>query len=127
LYEEALTDPSLLVHRADAACAAARAACGKGDDAGQLKDEERARLRKQALTWFQAELAERATQLEKGTPPARTAALAALRHWQQDPDLAGVRGEALSKLPPTEGQAWRKLWAAVADALEAERASPAKP
>jgi Flp pilus assembly protein TadD len=131
LYEVALADRSDLTaraHRYNAACAAALAGCGKGDDADQLKEEEKGRLRQQALAWLQVELAQRTGQLEKGPPAARAAALAVLRHWQQDADLAGVRGGALSKLPAAEGEAWQKLWAAVADALaKSERAAPAKP
>src|SRR5262249_11851199 len=45
-------------------------------------------------------------------------ARAALRDWQQDGDLAGLRGPvALAKLPPEERQACQQLWADVADPL----------
>lgn len=38
-----------------------------------------------------------------------------LKHWQQDSDFAGIRGDAaLAKLPEAEREPWRKLWAAVA-------------
>ena len=56
----------------------------------------------------------------KGANQAPTAAgvAATLKHWQADPDLAGVRGpEALAKLPETERQAWKKLWDDAADVL----------
>jgi hypothetical protein len=33
-----------------------------------------------------------------------------LSHWQQDADLASVRGDAIVKLPEAEQAAWRKLW-----------------
>jgi hypothetical protein len=47
-------------------------------------------------------------------PKLRAAVAATLRHWQQDPDLTGVRDpEALAKLPDEEQQAWRALWADV--------------
>ena len=36
-----------------------------------------------------------------------------LREWQQDADFAGVRGEALAKLPEAERKAWQQLWADV--------------
>jgi hypothetical protein len=40
-----------------------------------------------------------------------------LRHWQVDPDLAGLRDkDALARLPEAERQACGKLWADV-DAL----------
>jgi hypothetical protein len=43
---------------------------------------------------------------------------ATLAHWQQDPDLAGLRAkDALAKLPRAETRAWQKLWADVADLL----------
>jgi hypothetical protein len=41
-----------------------------------------------------------------------------LLHWQTDPDLAGVRDQALlAKLPEAERQEWAKLWAEVAALL----------
>jgi hypothetical protein len=44
--------------------------------------------------------------------------LKALRHWQQDPDLAGVRGSAaLAKLPEAERKGWRRLWVEVEETL----------
>src|SRR5262249_58594273 len=44
-------------NRYNAACAAALAGCGTGKDAGQLEDPERARLRRQAVSWLRADLA----------------------------------------------------------------------
>jgi hypothetical protein len=42
-----------------------------------------------------------------------------LQHWQQDPDLASVRGDkALAAMPAEERDAWRKLWADVAALAE---------
>jgi hypothetical protein len=42
-----------------------------------------------------------------------------LRHWQQDPDLAGLRDEAaLAKLPAEERAACEKLWADVVSLLK---------
>lgn len=42
-----------------------------------------------------------------------------LQHWQHDADLAGVRdAEALRKLSPEDQDAWRKLWADVAQLLK---------
>ena len=46
--------------------------------------------------------------------------------WQQDRDVAGVRGaEALSKLPEGERQDWQKLWQEV-EALRKSAQEPAK-
>jgi len=33
-----------------------------------------------------------------------------MNSWQLNADLAGVRGDALSKLPEAERQEWQKLW-----------------
>jgi hypothetical protein len=42
-----------------------------------------------------------------------------MRHWQQDSDLAAVRGEqALAALPQEERLAWARLWREVAALLE---------
>ena len=43
-------------HRYDAACAAALAGCGRGEDAKDVDDKERARWRQQALDWLRADL-----------------------------------------------------------------------
>ena len=109
-------------HRYHAACCAALAGAGQGEDAGQLDDPERARLRRQALDWLRADLALRTKQLESGPPADRTAAQQALRHWQQDRDLAGLRdAAALAKLPAKDRTACAQLWADVAALLEAGR------
>jgi hypothetical protein len=48
-----------------------------------------------------------------------------LQHWQQDPDLAGVRGEAaLAKLPETERPPWRDLWKQVESLRSRTAGSP---
>jgi WD40 repeat protein/serine/threonine protein kinase len=123
-YGEAFADkPQLaedlrLQHRYNAACAVALVGCGKGKDAAGLADEERARLRLQALTWLRADLAAYDRLLEKGPAPARAAVQQRLRHWQQDTDFAGVRDAGpLARLPAQEQLAWQKLWADVAATL----------
>jgi tetratricopeptide (TPR) repeat protein len=111
--------------RYNAACAAALAGCGKGKDAAKLDDQERVRLRQQALTWLRADLTLRAKQAGSSQLKDRAAAEKALQHWLEDPDFAGVRGEALAKLPEVERQAWRTLWADVAENLARARAPAA--
>ena len=125
LWAEALdADPELAndlqaAHRYNAACAAALAAAGQGEDAAKLDDKEKVRLRKQALDWLRADLTLRTKQLESGPPADRAAAQWALRHWQKDPDLTGIRDqEALEKLPAEERAACAKLWADVAALLK---------
>jgi hypothetical protein len=61
----------------------------------------------------------RTKQLESGQPADRVAVQQALRHWQLDTDLAGLRdAAALAKLPGEERAACQKLWADVAGLLK---------
>jgi tetratricopeptide (TPR) repeat protein len=105
-------------HRYAAACSAALAAAGHGGDAAG-PDKEKARLCKQALDWLRADLALRARQLETGEPTDRAAVQKALRHWQTDADLAGIRdAAALAQLPAGERKSFTQLWAGVAALLK---------
>src|SRR5205085_1807105 len=61
-----LAENPRLAHRYNAACSAALAGCGKGQDADSLNDRERARLRQQALNSLRAELMAWRQLLEKG-------------------------------------------------------------
>jgi tetratricopeptide (TPR) repeat protein len=113
-----LADNLLTGHRYNATCSAALAGNGQGQDASQLGAPERARLRQQAVAWLRADLARWAKVLETGIPQARAAVRHKLRHWQNDPDLAGIRDEAgLAWLPAGEQEACRRLWADVAALL----------
>jgi serine/threonine protein kinase/tetratricopeptide (TPR) repeat protein len=105
-------------NRYNAACSAARAGCGQGQDAAKLDETERARLRRQALNWLRADLAIWKELLAKQPDKARARVQQTLRHWQQDADLAGVRGDALAKLPEAERQTWQQLWADVEQTLK---------
>jgi serine/threonine-protein kinase len=115
--EPKLADDPRFRNRYNAACAAALAGCGQGQDAGKLDDKERARLRKQALAWLRADLEAWRHLLEKGPDQTRAHVQQTLRHWQQDANFAGVRGDALAKLPEAERQAWQQLWADVEQTL----------
>ena len=107
-------------YRYDAACCGALAGCGEGEDSKDLGAKARAGLRHEASGWLRADLALRAKQIVAGPGATRTVALAALRHWKRDRDLAGVREETeLAKLPEGERAEWRGLWADV-DALIAK-------
>jgi serine/threonine-protein kinase len=100
--------------RYDAACYAALAGCGQGEDPAKPGERAKARLRGQALGWLRADLALWKERLKRGKPPERQAAQGTLRHWQIDPDLAGVRDQAgLAKLPEAERTAWATLWGEV--------------
>ena len=133
MWDEALrSDPKLADdrrtrHRYNAACAAALAAAGMGTDDPKPDDAAQAKLRGQALGWLKAELAVWSKILDSGDPKARAAVAPTLRHWQQDPDLAGVRDEAaLARLPAAERADWSALWDAV-DRLLKRRSSDAPP
>jgi tetratricopeptide (TPR) repeat protein len=103
--------------RYDAACAAALAGCGQGEDAPKTDAKERSRWRNQALDWLRADLALWTKKSTDGKSEDRADAAATLSHWQEDSDLAGVRDKnALAKLPADEQDAWRQLWTDV-DAL----------
>jgi serine/threonine-protein kinase len=110
--------------RYDAACAAALAADGQGQDAARLDAAERARLRDQALAWLRAELAAREGWLEKEPARARPQVLKALQRWQRDPDFNSVRGkQAIARLPKGERAEWETLWKDVAGLLVKARAA----
>ncbi len=102
-------------HRHRAACAAALAGCGRGDEAARLDGPGRARWRRQALEWLRADLELWKKEAEAKTAAARRRARLFLeRSWLREPDLAGVRdAEALARLPEAEQPAWRQLWADV--------------
>jgi tetratricopeptide (TPR) repeat protein len=103
-------------HRYNAACAAALAAGGQGKDADKLEDRERARLRRQALTWLRADLAAWRKQWEVDEAKWRPVVRQTMQHWLADTDLAGVRGlDALARLPEAERRDWQQLWADVQD------------
>jgi tetratricopeptide (TPR) repeat protein len=112
-------------HRRNAACMAALAGCGKGEDAAGLDAKERARWRQQALDWLRADLRLWARMLDKDSPPARALLQRTLLLWQQHVDLAGVRDEeALTALPEPEQKAWRQFWTDVNTLLQKAQGKP---
>ncbi len=124
-----LTELPPYVHRYNAACVAAQAGCGVGEDASALGDEERVRLRQKSLAWLRDDLKLWRGLLEK--EPGRTGPVLAaqLRHWLEDPDFAGVReADALKRLPEMERADWQRLWEEV-EALRrsAEQLPPTAP
>ncbi len=129
LWGEALeADPKVaddrqIQPRYNAACAAALAAAGKGDDA-PADAEARAALRARALGWLKDELAAWAKLLEPGATVSRPNAVRSLLHWKKDGDLAGVRdADVLARLPEAERKDWQALWAVVDRLLgDAEKA-----
>ncbi|MGE3818973.1 MAG: tetratricopeptide repeat protein, partial [Isosphaeraceae bacterium] len=123
LWAEAMKDDPRLAdnrqaqHAYNAACSAALAGCSQGTEDPALDDAAKARLRQRARSWLTDELAEWTRVLDSGSDPARDVVAQTLAHWNQDPDLAGLRdAKALEALPDDERVACRDLWAKV-DAL----------
>jgi len=103
------------VYSYNAACAAALAGCGQGKDASQLEEEERRRLRRQALDWLRGNQERMEGLLAREPEKARHLTIA-LKNWLADPDFAGAREPAAqARLPEAERQAWRKLWTDICD------------
>jgi tetratricopeptide (TPR) repeat protein/serine/threonine protein kinase len=115
-------------NRYNAACAAALAGTGQGQDAGRLDDRERTRLRKQALDWLRADLDAWRRLLEKDPEQAGPIVGQQLAHWLEDPDFARVRGpDALCRLPEAERGDWSKLWQQVEALRQRTTGLPRKP
>jgi eukaryotic-like serine/threonine-protein kinase len=128
LYADAFdAEPKLAVNlssgnRFRAACCAALAAAGKGEDARKLDDRERDRLRRQALRWLRADLTLWAELLAESPEQTRPFAGPALKGWKKNAELASIRDkEALAELSSSERAPFVKLWADV-DALLAKLA-----
>src|SRR5207244_2549054 len=68
--------------RYNAACAAALAGCGVGEDAAKLSAAERTGWRKQARAWLQADLVVWAKQMNGGNAADRLLVQKSLTHWQ---------------------------------------------
>jgi tetratricopeptide (TPR) repeat protein/serine/threonine protein kinase len=114
-----LTNDMQLKQRYNAACAAALAGCGQGNDADKLDDKERVRLRQQALAWLRANLDLWTKRLADAKPQERQALVKTLKHWEEDTDLSGIRdAKSLEKLPADEREACQKLWADVAELVK---------
>jgi tetratricopeptide (TPR) repeat protein len=128
-----LADDLNLPHRYNAACAAALAATGQGEDADKLGRKERTRLHKQALDWLHADLKAYRQVMAKTADKAYPEIAQRMQDWLRDTDFAGVRGPAaLGQLAETERGDWQELWEEV-EALRqralksAQPASPARP
>ena len=116
--EPKLADDPSTSYRYDAACAAALAGCGRGEDAARLADGERARLA--CRPWAGCGPTWRPGVRSWRTTPDQACSLVQekLRKWEQDPDLTEVSGAALAKLPEAERQAWQQLWKDVEQMLK---------
>jgi eukaryotic-like serine/threonine-protein kinase len=124
LYANAFAaDPTLAEdarcsHRYNAACAAALAGAGVGEDAEKLSDTEKAAWRKQSCKWLASELESMGRRMQSAATENRDPSIRLLKQWQIDSYLAGVRDpSALEKLPTDERQEWIKLWSDVASLI----------
>jgi Flp pilus assembly protein TadD len=98
-------------NRYNAACAAALAGCGQGQDAADLDESRRAHLRRQALDWLRADLGAWRNLLAKDLNKFRPVLTKKLQQWEDESALAGVRGmKALQTLPESERTNWQRLW-----------------
>jgi eukaryotic-like serine/threonine-protein kinase len=143
LYTEAFAaDPQLAdgrwsVDRFNAACFAARAAAGDGEDAARIGQPERERLSQQALEWLRADLQLLDETLQSAAPlwigvlsgttdipsPVLVGDLPRvqrrLRHYERDPDLTSIRDpKALAQLPDEQRRGFIQLWSNVAQLLQ---------
>jgi tetratricopeptide (TPR) repeat protein len=121
--EPRLAERAASNNRYKAACCAALAGRGRGQDAGGLGVQKRAEWRKQARDWLRADLTWW-TEALPTNPRLGPSIQKQLRHWQTDADLAGVRdAEALASLPEAERAAWGELWGQV-EALRRRAGAP---
>jgi hypothetical protein len=133
LRAEALAaDPNLVDdrrsgHRYNAACAAALAGAGQGNDVPPPDAAARTKLRQQSRDWLKPELLSWTKLLESGNLQAGPAIVRTLTHWKEDSELAGIRDvDALAKLPSDEQKEWRTFWDEVDLLLERAAMSRAK-
>jgi tetratricopeptide (TPR) repeat protein len=98
-------------HRYNAACSAALAAAGEGEDARLLPDKAVCMFRRWALDWLRDDLTAQAKLADQNNPEVKQAIQQQLAHWRIDPDLASVRDpQALDRLADNERAAWQALW-----------------
>ncbi|MBI3409273.1 MAG: tetratricopeptide repeat protein [Planctomycetes bacterium] len=100
------------MHRYDAACAAALAGAGKGEEASKLADEDKTKLRAQARDWLGAELNAVGASAKAAQSRPVLELIARLERWLTEPELTGVRDPRdLAKMAADERAQFEKLWA----------------
>jgi hypothetical protein len=113
--------PFLTTMRYRAAGCAARAGTWERGQFHYGPEKEFTALRNQARDWLRAELDSRRAAFEREPSPAPAAEL---MQWLNDPDFRAVRDDDLQRLPAAEVEAWKKLWADVADLCRRAEAAP---
>jgi serine/threonine protein kinase/tetratricopeptide (TPR) repeat protein len=111
LKESVTSTPNFPAVRVQAACAAALASHGIGDDAKNLTDQQRTVFREKAQKWLRSEHGAVAGRFKCATPQEQAMISQTARAWSQNAALAGVRDQSnLDKFPEPERAAWRNLW-----------------
>jgi serine/threonine protein kinase/Flp pilus assembly protein TadD len=99
-------------HRFRAACAAAMTGCGRGQDAAAVPDEEKARWRRHALTWLQADLRDWRRAVSSAPGSMKNPAVWALLLWRTGSGLAALHDSRFrDQLAADERDAWVSLFA----------------
>ncbi len=112
-------------YRFAAACSAALAATGQGQEVPLTDQPVRDRLRKKAIDWLEADLTLCAAMIETGSYPERSAIPTRLSYWRVVPDLAGVRDPAaLADIPADEHRRCTALWSRVDLLIDTARRGP---
>jgi serine/threonine-protein kinase len=108
-----------------AACCAVQTADGLGADAAVLDESARAQLRRQALKWLEAEYEALAVRYDVARGAEKNRRGGALRDWQLEPQLSGVRDlTARERFPAAERARWQSLWAGVEELASGQRPAP---
>lgn len=116
LYADALAaDPAVAEVNPDlrfqAACAAALAGSGQGNDAARLDELDRAHWREQARQWLLAEIATCGEQLRSAGAGEHAPLAQRIRRLQYAPSLAPVREpQLLAIMPAAERSQCQKVW-----------------
>jgi tetratricopeptide (TPR) repeat protein len=108
--EPKLAEDQKTQDRYNAARAAVLAAGPPVTEETQVQEVDRARMRQLALDWLQADLAFYAKLTVDAPTELHPFVMKRLQLCLKEPDFAGVRGQALAKLPDSERIAWTKLW-----------------
>jgi serine/threonine-protein kinase len=107
-----------------AARCAALAASGMGEDGPKLNGAQRAKWRRQAREWLQADLAAWTSTLASDSGMSRDLAKEMLTFWHAEADLAALRdADQLEKLSAVEREEWTALWNQVKAALAQPQAA----
>jgi hypothetical protein len=98
-------------NRFDAACAAALAGTGQGEDVAALQERDKQVWRERARHWLEEDLAQWGKLAASDKVGDRALARAAMFRWKQERHLAGIRNkDALQSLPEGERPVFQKLW-----------------